>query len=81
VARVRLWGSLAARLGVTGEIAVQAGNVRELLDRLRERYPEIAAQLDRGVSVSIDGELHSNALHAPIGPDSEVVLLPRIVGG
>lgn len=81
MAHVRLWGSLARRVGVTGELDVPAKDVQELLQALRDGYPDIAPELDRGVSVSIDGALHSNALFAPIGRDSEVVVLPRISGG
>jgi molybdopterin converting factor small subunit len=38
-------------------------------------------QLDRGVSVSIDGTLYPNAWLTEIRPDSEVVLLPKVAGG
>jgi hypothetical protein len=46
-----------------------------------EAYPGIQPQIDRGVSISIDGLIYNDAWFTPIKPDSEVVLLPRIVGG
>jgi hypothetical protein len=33
------------------------------------------------VSVSIDGRIYTDSWFQPIEPDSEVVLLPRLVGG
>ena len=78
--RVRVWGSLAAAVGCD-ELAADADNVGALLAELRERYPALRPQLDRGVSVSVDGVIHSRSWVAAIGPDSEVVLLPRIEGG
>ena len=60
---------------------LDARNVRELLTRLGERYPALRAQLERGVSVAVDGTLYSNAWLVEIGPGSEVVVLPRMVGG
>ncbi len=38
-------------------------------------------QIDRGVSVAIDGLVYKEAWFAPIRPDSEVVLLPYMQGG
>ena len=58
-----------------------AGGDATLLTRLAENYPGMQPQLDRGVSVSIDGRIFNDSWFQPIKPDSEVVLLPRIVGG
>jgi hypothetical protein len=32
-------------------------------------------------AIAIDGEIHQDALFAPLGPASEVYLIPRIGGG
>lgn len=77
--RVGLWGSL--RGAVEGEVEVEAGDVAGLLDELASRYPGLRPQLSRGVSVSIDGVVHSRSRIAKIPPGAEVVLLPRIEGG
>ncbi|MEE8453608.1 MAG: MoaD/ThiS family protein [Limibaculum sp.] len=79
--RVAIWGSLRAATGGRAEVEVEANNLRELLDRLAEAYPGIRPQIDRGISVSIDGLVYNDSWFTPIRPDSEVVLLPRIVGG
>ena len=79
--RVAIWGSLRAATGGRAEVEVEAGNLRELLDRLAEAHPGIRPQIDRGVSVVIDGLVYNDSWFTPVRPDSEVVLLPRIVGG
>jgi hypothetical protein len=33
------------------------------------------------VAVAIDGQIYQNGLLEPIGPDSEVFVLPQIAGG
>lgn len=79
--KVAVWGSLQVHTDGQAEVEVEAANIRELLDRLAERYPGLKPQLERGVSVSIDGRIYNESWFTPIRPDSEVVLLPRIVGG
>ncbi len=79
--KVVLWGSLKQAAEGQTEVELDAKNVRDVLDRLRERYPGLAPQLDRGVSVSIDGVMFRDAWFAPIKPDSEVYILPRLAGG
>lgn len=78
---VELFGSLRRHAGGAATVAVEAATIRDLLARLGEDYPGLAPQLDRGVSVSIDGKIYTEALFQPISPESEVVLLPRIAGG
>ena len=79
--KVAIWGSLRTATGGCAEVEVDASNLRELLDRLAQTYPAIQPQIDRGISVVIDGLVYNDAWFTPVRPDSEVVLLPRIVGG
>ena len=79
--QVRIWGSLAAATDDRTEVEVEAGTLRELLDGLAEKYPGLRSQLDRGVSVAIDGRIYNDSWSTPIRPDSEVVLLARLKGG
>ena len=79
--KVTVWGSLQNATENQAEVEVEAKNIRELLTRLAEQYPGLKPQIDRGVSVSIDGQIYSKSLIAEIKPDSEVVLLPRLAGG
>ena len=77
---VRLWGSLG-ELVDTAEVEVEASTLRELLLALENDYPALKPQLERGISVSIDGKIYNDSWATPIRPDSEVVLLTRLVGG
>ena len=79
--QVKIWGSLSAFTDDRREVEVEAGNLRELLDGLAKAYPGLKPQLDRGVSVSIDGRIYNDSWFQPIRPDSEVVLLARLKGG
>ena len=74
-------GSLKPHTGGKTELEIDAGNVRELLNRLGESYPGLKPQLARGVSVAIDGVIFRDGWHEPLRKDSEVFLLPRMVGG
>lgn len=79
--KVKIWGSLAAATEDQTLVEIEASTLRELLDGLSERYPAIRPQLDRGVSVAIDGRVYNDSWFTPIKPDSEVVLLARLKGG
>jgi len=79
--KVRIWGSLAAATENQTEVEIEAGTLRELLDGLAATYPAIKPQLERGISVAIDGKIYNDSWFTPIRPDSEVVLLARLKGG
>ena len=81
MARVVFTGNFRRYAGGDAEAEVEAANVRDLLAKLGERYPALAPHLDDGVALAIDGEIHQDALFSPIGPDSDVHLMPRIAGG
>ena len=79
--KVRVWGSLQWATDDQAEVEVAAGTLRELLDGLAAKYPALRPQLDRGVSVAIDGKVYNDSWFTPVAPDSEVVLLARLRGG
>ncbi|EAQ26621.1 MoaD/ThiS family protein [Roseovarius sp. 217] len=79
--KVVLWGSLAESAEGAREVVVEAATLRALLDGLGEKFPGLRAELERGVSVSIDGRVYNDSWFTPIEPDSEVVLLKRLKGG
>jgi molybdopterin converting factor small subunit len=79
--KVVLWGSLKHAAEGQTEVELDAENVREALDALAARFPKLKPLLDRGVSVAIDGVFYRDAWFAPIKPDSEVYILPRLAGG
>ena len=78
---VTLLGSLRAHADGRATVEVQAATFKDLLDGLVELYPGMKPQIDRGISVAIDGLVYKEAWFAPIKPDSEVVLLPYMQGG
>ncbi|MEM1277302.1 MAG: MoaD/ThiS family protein [Pseudomonadota bacterium] len=78
---VELFGSLRRHVGGAERVEVEADTIRALLEALGQVYPGLAPQLKRGVSVSIDGKIYTEAMFQPVSPENEVVLLPRIAGG
>jgi len=79
--QVRLSGSLKAAAGGRSEFEVEAANIHQLLTRLGEQYPKLKPALDRGVAVSIDGQIYRDDRFRAIPPGSEVFILPRMAGG
>ena len=75
------------RHAVGVKVGVPAEKLADVLDyRGNPRFSarEQAAlepHLAEGVAVAIDGQIYQDALFQPIGPDSEVFLLPQIAGG
>lgn len=78
---VTLWGTLRRFTGGDVQVRVEARNFKELLDRLGEDYPGLKPQIERGVSIAVDGRIYRNAWFTEIRPDSEVVLMPYMQGG
>ncbi len=79
--KVMLWGSLASLAEGRAELEVDAGNIKQLLERLVQDHPGLKPALAKGVSVSIDGMIYNDAWFEEISDDNEVCILPRIEGG
>jgi len=79
--KVMVWGSLRPLTGGEAEVEVEAATTREVLDRLVEKHPGLKPRIERGVSLAIDGTIYKEDWFTPVKPDSEVVLMPRMVGG
>ncbi len=62
-------------------VEVEASNFKQLLDALAEKYPGLAPQIKRGVSLSLDGVIYRDAWFTEIGPENEIILMPYMVGG
>ncbi len=74
---------MAARrfTGGLGEFDVEANTVRRMITELERRFPGLGRQIDESMAVAIDGEIFQDAYLAPLNPDSEIVLIPKIGGG
>ena len=79
--KVLIWGSLRHATDGQAEVEVEAKNFRQLLEQLAEKYPGLQPQIERGVSLSLDGVIYREAWFTEIKPDSEVVLMPFMQGG
>jgi molybdopterin converting factor small subunit len=78
---VQVWGSLKSALDGADELELDASSIREVLDQLAANYPAMQIAIERGVSVSVDGRMYANSIMVPLKPDSEVFVLPKLVGG
>ena len=78
---IQIFGSLRDLFDDQEAIELDVRNLRDLLTKLSELYPDCEEEIAEGVSVSIDGKIINDDWFRPIRPDSEVVVLPRIVGG
>ncbi len=79
--KVAIWGSLRTATDGQAEVEVEAGNFKQLLDQLALEYPGLKPQIKRGVSLALDGKIYRDAWFTRIDADSEVVLMPYMVGG
>ncbi|MEY8837779.1 MoaD/ThiS family protein [Cribrihabitans sp. XS_ASV171] len=78
---VHLWSALRRFAEGREVVEVEAGTVGEMLDELRRTYPGLAAPIDAGVSVSVDGRIIASDLTEPVSATSEVYLMQRLRGG
>lgn len=79
--KVAIWGSLRSATDGAAVVEVEAKNFKEVLDALVRDYPGLEAQIERGVSMAIDGVIFKESWFAPVKPDSEVILMPLMAGG
>ena len=81
MAKVVLTRALTQFTGGVRELELDAKDIRQLFRTLGERYPALKPHLEEGLAVAIDGEIFQDAWLEPIPPDSEVHVIPQIVGG
>jgi len=81
VVTVVIWGSLRSATDGAAEVTVEAKDFKDVLTQLEQNYPGLKPRIERGVSLAIDGTIYREAWLTPVRPDSEVVLMPLMVGG
>ncbi|MGR3291887.1 MAG: MoaD/ThiS family protein [Paracoccaceae bacterium] len=79
--QVVIWGSLRSATGGQASVEVDASNFKDVLSQLSLNYPGLKPRIDSGVSLAIDGRIYREAWFTPVQPDSEVILMPLMVGG
>jgi len=79
--RVSLSSTFQLADGPGSTLDVQAETIAEMMASLTDRYTDFAALLERGVAVSINGQIYRDDWTQGIPADSEVFLIPRIEGG
>ena len=52
-----------------------------MLKRLGEEHPQLKPILEKGVSVSLNGQIYRDPGFQPIPPGSEIFILPKMAGG
>ncbi len=78
---VTLWGGLVPLADNRKTVTVEAATIRELLSRLKERYPGLKEPIDNEVAVVVDGVIYRNDWSQDIPEDAEVFLMRRLAGG
>lgn len=73
--------------GTTTQLELDATSLKQIIDALERKFPGIAervcdeGQIAAGLAVSIDGDISSRGLLAPVSATSEIHFLPAIGGG
>lgn len=78
---MKLWGSLRKLANDAEWVDVEAQNFKDILDQLAKRHPALKPQIDRGVSMALDGVIYREAWFTKVSPENEIVLMPYMVGG
>ena len=79
--RVSLSSTFQLADGPGSTLDVQAETIAEMMASLTDRYTDFAALLERGVAVSINGQIYRDDWTQAIPADAAVFLIPRIEGG
>ncbi|HEY7289036.1 MAG TPA: MoaD/ThiS family protein [Vicinamibacterales bacterium] len=78
--KLHLPSGLTAFTGGIDVVELEAARVSDALALLTERFPALGGQMDE-MAVAVDGEIYQQPGYQPLGPSSEVYLVPRIAGG
>ena len=60
---------------------MEANIFRRMVLELDRRFPGLGRQIEESMAVAIDGEIFQDAYLAPLNPDNEIYLIPKIGGG
>jgi len=74
-------GSCLQFTGGRTEFEVEATSFRKLILELERKFPGLGHQVEEGMAIAVDGEIHQDAYDVQLKPGSEIVLIPKIGGG
>jgi molybdopterin converting factor small subunit len=78
---VTLWAGLRHLADNQEHVTVEAATIRELLRKLKERYPGLEGPIKNEVAVAINGTIYRDDWSQNIPQDAEVFLMRRLAGG
>ena len=78
---VTLWAGLRPLADNQKTVRVQARTIREMLRKLQDRYPALAAPIKGDVAVAVNGVIYRNDWSQELPEGAEVMLVRRIAGG
>jgi len=78
---VRLWAGLRPFADNQPVVRVEARTIREMLRKLEERYPGLAAPFKGQVAVAVNGTIYRDDWSKELPEGAEVMLMKRIAGG
>lgn len=78
---VNLWSGLRPLADDKEVVQVEGETVGQILDNLVKKYPGLKPAMEKGVSISVDGQIIPKSRGAKVKPDSEVFLLQRLYAG
>jgi hypothetical protein len=80
--RINIAGNAVKQFtGGANVLEVEADTFRRLILELDRRFPGLGHQIEESMAIAIDGQIYQDAYHAPLKPESEIWLIPRIAGG
>jgi molybdopterin synthase sulfur carrier subunit len=63
------------------ELRVEATTVRKLITELEARFPGLGREVDEGMAIAVNGEIHQDHYGLFLPEDAEICLIPKIAGG
>jgi molybdopterin synthase sulfur carrier subunit len=78
---VHLWATLKTVTGGLSSVEVEAKTIKEIFSGLEKQFPALKPYLDKGLAVSIDGEIYQDAWFKKVSAENEIHLMPRFTGG
>lgn len=81
MAKIHLWGGLRPAADDVEWVDIEAATIRQLMQKLEERYPRMTPHIEEGIAVSVNGTIYQDEWSKVLPEGAEVYLLPRIQGG